>query len=400
MSSIGPDINLGFLTLAGTITQQLLNTVQLREAPLSVSFGPRTTPPGLVSNKIDDTVSNTCTYRGIKYNLVDIQICAPIHKSYNLPGNREIPVAELILTFYKSGSQPGYAACLLSLPIFISSIAQYDTYIRQLIIQPADKTTYGTLQTLFYSDPPLTPQTSFGYKTLVQSESANGNNYTDHMLYVLVFPNGIHTTQDIYNSLLQKIGKVLPTYSLSASVLNGDTKVVYDYTTKNGAYSPSNTNYAGMIKVSQFNITTQPFGSVYEYFLYPPKLPPGVKGGPSHCIAPSQYKCMPLQSIKGAVDFTKGACTAKTVTDDIAEMSNKLKPTQNNLPPNTENNTNNILIYIAVVIGFIVIGGILVFIISSIIANPKSGSNSNSAANNAVKAVKAVKAANAVKGPS
>lgn len=377
MSSITPDVNIGFLTLTGSITQVALDTVKISAPPLSVSFGPRTTIPGIVSNKIDDTVSNTCTYRGIQYNLVDIQICSPIHTGYNLPGISEQPIAELVLTFYKLGTgggtkiDAGYTACILALPIYISSISRYDTYLMQIVKPDTQKASFATLKSLFYNDPPLTKiQTSFAYKTLFQSLSSQ-NIYTDHQLYVVVFPNGIHTTQDIYNLLLQKIGNHLVQYGISASVLNGDTRVVNNYTNNAGTYVPSQWTDSGILPSNQFNVTTQPFTSVFEYFLSPPKLPPNAKGDPSYCVTPSQYKCMPLNSINGNsnnIDFIKGECNANTVVDDIAGMSTKLKSSVMSIP-SKEYNGKDIGVIIGATVGFIVVGGILGFVLMKITEN-------------------------------
>ena len=93
------DVNTGFIDLVGPISQQDLNTITVKSYPLSLSFKPRTTPPSLIGNRIDESTENTCSYRGNKFSLVDVQICNVVSKGYNLPGKTSKSVAELVLSF-------------------------------------------------------------------------------------------------------------------------------------------------------------------------------------------------------------------------------------------------------------------------------------------------------------
>jgi hypothetical protein len=363
MSSIAPDVNIGLLTLVGPITQVMINEMKLDTSPLSAAFGPRTTLPSIISNKItEDTASNTCTYRGIQYRLVDVQISSPIHNGYNLPGTNERSQAELILTFYKASTNPdAFAACILVLPIYITPYTPtYDIYLSQIIVGDTQQASYANLQSLFYSNPPGIPQVSFTYKSVFQS-TINQRDFRNTNIYVVVFPRGIHTSQATYNSLLGRISGGLPLYSMPASVLNGDTGVVSSYSNKDGAYVPSVINSTGTLPINQYNVTTQPFSNIFQYFLSPPKFST-MSSSSAHCILPSQYKCMPLQSInKNNINFVKGTCDQGTVVKDVAAMNNKLKPaTANGLPPmtdtiNYEDVVKTILFYpiVIIVVGYI-----------------------------------------------
>jgi hypothetical protein len=72
------DVNTGFIQLVGPIQQQDLNTITVKSYPLSISFAPRTTVPTLLGNRIDESTENTCTYRGQRFSLVDVQLVSSV----------------------------------------------------------------------------------------------------------------------------------------------------------------------------------------------------------------------------------------------------------------------------------------------------------------------------------
>ena len=87
------DVNTGFIELVGPIQQQDLTNISIKSYPLSISFAPRTTIPSLIGNRIDESTENTCTFKGQRFSLVDVQICSITNKGYILPGNTSRPVA-------------------------------------------------------------------------------------------------------------------------------------------------------------------------------------------------------------------------------------------------------------------------------------------------------------------
>jgi hypothetical protein len=130
------DVNTGFVELVGPIQQLDLNSITVKSYPLSISFAPRTTPPTLIGNRIDESTENTCTYRGKRFSLVDVQICSVTNKNYKLPGSTDNPVAELILSFSANSSVSDLAelaGILLCVPIYDSGVSIHADYLNQLI---------------------------------------------------------------------------------------------------------------------------------------------------------------------------------------------------------------------------------------------------------------------------
>jgi hypothetical protein len=124
--------NTGFIQLSGVNSTQLgIATVQ--DSPISLSFGPRSTPPSFINgNHIDMDESTSCTYMGNRYDLIDAQVCKVIHTGYNtLLSIRDEPVGELILSF-KTKSSTDVSGILLCLLIY-SSGTPNDHYLSQLV---------------------------------------------------------------------------------------------------------------------------------------------------------------------------------------------------------------------------------------------------------------------------
>ena len=122
--------NSGFIQLVGPIQQQDLATISIATYPVSTSFAPRTTAPSLIGNRINESTENTCTYKSIKYSLVDAQICTAIHKGFVLPGKKDVAVAELVLAFSANSDVSGI---IMSVPIYNSGELNANEYIDQLL---------------------------------------------------------------------------------------------------------------------------------------------------------------------------------------------------------------------------------------------------------------------------
>jgi hypothetical protein len=130
------DVNTGFIEIVGPIQQQDLTSITVKSYPLSISFAPRTTIPTLIGNRIDESTENTCTYRGKRFSLVDVQICSNANKGYKLPGMTGKHVAELIMSFSANSSASDLAelsGILLCVPIFDSGTPSHAEYLEQLI---------------------------------------------------------------------------------------------------------------------------------------------------------------------------------------------------------------------------------------------------------------------------
>jgi hypothetical protein len=134
MSTCPSRSNKGFIKLPdgkpGSIQEVTIN-------PISTAFGPLSSQLSLYQNHIIDQSSNSCRYRGHRYDLKDIQICKVIHHGYQLLESiKETPVAELILSFSINPNENDPNApstILLCLLIYNTGNLSHDTYLTQLI---------------------------------------------------------------------------------------------------------------------------------------------------------------------------------------------------------------------------------------------------------------------------
>ena len=127
--------NNGFVHLAGPLQSSEVTSITAKDHfPLSFAFAQRTTIPTLFNSKYIEDYGNSCTYRGNKYNLDNIQICSVLHKGYKLPGETNEPVAECILSYRNtnldSNSPLGIVVCL---PIYDTGTPTYDGYLDQIV---------------------------------------------------------------------------------------------------------------------------------------------------------------------------------------------------------------------------------------------------------------------------
>ena len=149
------DVNTGFINLVGLISQQDLNTITVNSYPLSLAFKPKTTIPSLLGNRIDESTENTCTYRGQKFSLVDVQICSIVSKGYTLPGKTSQPVAELVLSFSANKDASALSGILLCIPIYDSGTPNHGEYLNQLVDSSCKHTRlkgYGPEDVMKYSN--------------------------------------------------------------------------------------------------------------------------------------------------------------------------------------------------------------------------------------------------------
>lgn len=131
------DRNNGFVQITDAITQSVMDTISVTEAPFRISFAPSGTIPKLVGNRIqeDNPTGTTCMFGGNRFSLVDIQICSVLHKGYLLPTQKDRPQAELILTFRRDGNAAdnAYAGMLLCFPLYRSSRSDHAEYLLQIL---------------------------------------------------------------------------------------------------------------------------------------------------------------------------------------------------------------------------------------------------------------------------
>ena len=134
MSTCPSRSNKGFIKLpdgkSGSIQEVSIN-------PITTSFGPLSSQLSLYQNSIIDQISNSCQYRGHRYDLKDIQICNVIHSGYQLLENiKETPIAELVLSFSISSNENDPNApstILMCMLVYNSGTPRHDAYLTQLV---------------------------------------------------------------------------------------------------------------------------------------------------------------------------------------------------------------------------------------------------------------------------
>lgn len=148
--------NIGFVTLSnGPIKQLDLNNIIVKAPPLSIALATTTIRPVLRGNIIEDSTatSSTCSYKGTTYHLVNIQICAVMNIGYTLPGQKNSPVAELIMTF-RSPEGNNLSGILLCVPIYDSGTVSHAAYLSQVIDTDIPSCKYTKTPNIQYSDTP------------------------------------------------------------------------------------------------------------------------------------------------------------------------------------------------------------------------------------------------------
>jgi hypothetical protein len=237
---------------------------------------------------------NTCTYKGRKYPLIDIQLSTHIHAGFLLPGMNAEAFGELILTF---GS--GSFGVVLCLPIYVGSPYRAD-YLTSVLhgIDPShsDSVNPPTLQSLFA--PAEHEQTAFGYVTCYETI---GDAPTTHSLYVSVFPHGISVTPADAEALRSR----LTPYRVPIPV-RGPEPTLHTYTlNQNGQKEVTTTSSHGELYTTPLSSCSTEFRTTIEYCGVSPTL---VQGGrvmkTSSCASdpskPSNYKCVPMEQLRDA----------------------------------------------------------------------------------------------------
>ena len=313
--------NAGLIQLVGPISPSDLSTIRINRSPLSVNIGPRTTPPSMVGNRIEE--SGTCTYSMNKYNLIDIQICAPVHTGYNLPGHNDTPQAELIIS-YSANSTPSsvtdVAGILMCMPIYVSSEPSHHSYLYELIHQDSTMVTTATLDTL------LTSQSSFGYRTCFETQDSTSR-IGSHSLFVNVYPNGIHLAPDMYQQLYLILQQQLYTYQLPPGIRGGDATVRSYTVDDNGVKSATQVDTNGVLYTTPLSTCTDEFKNRFEYFAQPPRIPTisskqSIPSQKDQCPTVKQYKCLPFDQLRDQtgtfVKMSDGTSLADILPSDTA----------------------------------------------------------------------------------
>jgi hypothetical protein len=343
MSSNSISESYGIINLNGTISQIKLNEITINGYhPINTAFGQLKTVPTIVGNKINDPSSNSCTYNGNTYTLVEIQICKPLHDGYKLPNMNDTPSAEMVLTF--SGNSD-FAGILLCFPIYNTGVSDHDAYLNQ-IINHSESTKLATLASV------LEKQSSLGYSTHFETIESNKTNLNN--LYIFVFPNGIHLSDVNYQKLVSQTG-ALQLFTLHPTIRNGLPSVskskIVDEVRK-----PIKTSNNGNIELKNMATCNTEFIDKFEYHPKPPRA--AVSRTPtqqqSQDYTSSQYKCVPFNNY--TIDPNTKIVRVKTKAETLAEK------TKNNPSLNKDDvkiDTEGIIVIAASCITVVIAGGLL-----------------------------------------
>lgn len=295
--------------MGGITTLQLQRiTPSVHELPMeSLTFPERRTPPTRSGTFIEEVnpEKNVCTVKGKKGELNRIQICKKTHTGYQLPGQTQQPVAELILSFAIKAPSVGavYHGILLCLPIYeaIPSQQHHHEYLSAVITgsMTADAAHLPMLSSLFYSSEKDTSQVSLSYKTCVEVKGAHASQgFSTRSLIVFVFPHGIHIASNVIQPFLAQ--QTLQEFRLPSLLREGKaTAKAYRFNNE-GVKEITETSSDGVLYTTTINTCNDEFKSQMQYFVRPPPIP---SISPSSSITKkalttSQYKCVPFDKLQ------------------------------------------------------------------------------------------------------
>ena len=297
----------GLITLMGGITTLQLNSItpHVNDIPMELLTLPeRRTPPTRRGTFVEEVnpEKNVCTVKGNKGELIGIQMCQKTHTGYQMPGNTQQPLAELILSFYvrtRAAGSAVYHGILLCLPIYeaIPSQQHHHEYLTAVMTgsMTADAATLPSLSSLFYSSERDTSQVSLSYKTCVEVHGAQG--FSTRSLAVFVFPHGIHIASNVIQPFLAQ--QTLHRFRLPSLIREGKA-TASNYRFKEGVKEITETSSDGVLYTTSMNSCNDEFKSRIQYFTRPPPIP---SVSPSSAttkkgLTTSQYKCVPFDKLQ------------------------------------------------------------------------------------------------------
>jgi len=313
----------GLITLTGGISPVHLKNITTNAMALpmeKLTFPVRRTPPTRSGTFLQEVnpEQNLCSVKGNKGELNQIQICKETHVGYQLPGNNQKPVAELILSFRVTTRAAGsavYDGILLCLPIYAAIPSQQDhhEYLAAVLngSMTADAATLPSLSSLFYSSEKDTSQVSLSYKTCVEIQTAKG--VSTRRLAVYVFPRGIHIASNVLEPFLASYP--LQRFQLPSAIRDGNATASKYRFTNEGEKEITETSSEGFLYTTPVNSCHEEFTLKFQYFARPPPIP---SVSPSSSITKkalttSQYKCVPFDKL------------ANVSANDTVHMSPTLK---------------------------------------------------------------------------
>lgn len=167
------------------------------------------------------------------------------------------------------------------------------------------------LETIFYETNNDRSQTSFAYKTCF--ETVNHDNQLQYKsIYVFVFPNGIHLTQQNFENLRLRMNNTLKDYEVPPAI-KGPEPTLFTYKMNDGNKIINTTSINGNLYRTSISTCTDEFKNRFEYFTNPPILLPSTKynslklGNSPNLLRnleqcnyykTTQYKCVPFDQLR------------------------------------------------------------------------------------------------------
>lgn len=320
MSYCSADVLSGIVTLKGSLSIPDLETIYVKNSPITLSIAPRTTTPTMVGNKIEDSYESTVLYKGTKYGMAHVvQVCAPLHTGYPIPGNN-LPVGELVIAFSNTkitGSYP--TGILLCVPIYESSIESHAAYLNQFVVQDSP---VASLQTVFYETDTDESQKSMGYQTCFETINTATNTSSNYNLLVLVYTEGIQLTLKNFQILVAKIsgkGNTLPTFQLPSGLRNGNPTVSSFTFDSSGNKVQKTISTTGELYTTQLSVGTTDFMNRFEFYPSPKLASRSSSMFKASCpyYKSTQYKCVPfdrIRNMEGELVIPEGTMLSKILT--------------------------------------------------------------------------------------
>jgi len=155
----------------------------------------------------------------------------------------------------------------------------------------------ANLQTIFYDWENDESQVSLVYRTCFETFDVN-NNPSSRSLFISVFPNGIHLSQQEFQILLLQLGGTLQSFQCPPALRNAESTLSAYKFSDSGQKIPQRVSTDGLLYRTPIPSVSKDFEERFEYFLKPPRL--SQKFDPNSCpyYKTEQYKCVPFDQLK------------------------------------------------------------------------------------------------------
>lgn len=358
-------IQTGIIQVTGPITPTILqsDSILVNAPPFTASFAPRSVPLQLIGSLIEDDPNNTILFKGIRYSLTaPVQICAPIHTGYQLPGQpRVTPQMELIVPFINTqviGTYPAAVFCVF--PIYGDgdgdggAAAANAPYIKQLL--SPDSSPAAALQTLFYKDENDKSQVSLSYATCFDLVGEEGQGQSSVNCRFFVFPQGIHLTAADTMTLSTRIAQnnILPLFALPSGLIGyGMATAIEIQYDGEGNKQIVATSPQGNVPVTPIAVVSQDFIHKIQFYSHPPQLTSDFNTKTCPYYKTTEYKCVPFDQLRDL--------SGNTVMPGGVGLDKVLQSTNDATSASTARSFNTGDMWEAIIIIVSVLGGLWLF---------------------------------------